>query len=260
MTTRAIPLARGELASEDNFQISRNKMPIAFHLTLSRAAVHAGETNSRVLRVRRTKVRREKRVLLLPASPKGEPEMPPTPPAVEVTPRPTLDLAAPDARRPRAAIPRDVNYDAFGGMSPGFCPTGDCRCGRCGGRRSSRYTYEDYARDYEDYVEGHEEAEYEEAEYEPPSPVETYAEARLRIVKVLQDYLIQLGKTVGRAARESLVYNMADYVLNEPFMREFLDKNLAFKTVLGKKMNEIQLEAEDLEVRFMCGEVVGRFF
>jgi hypothetical protein len=244
-------------------------MPISFHLTVSRAAAHAGETNRRVLRVRRANRRfaaaSKSAILLLPASPRGESELPQTPPpTVVTTPRPTLDLSAPDARRPLAVeVPDDVDYEAFGGESPGFCPTGACRCGRCNGMgfRSSRYDYTDYARDYDGY--GEEEDDYYDNGYVVPvyvQPTETYADAKKRICSTLTRYINVIGGMTSQGGKESFLLEMIRFLLDEPFMAEFLDKNTKFKEVLGSRMTTFGVETSRADVRVACGEVLGRFF
>lgn len=248
-------------------------MPISFHLTVSRSAIHAGETNRRsALRVRQKRHRAKpmsatatKPQILLPPSPREE--LPPTPPvAVEVaTPRPTLDLAAPKgdwSQRSSVTVPNDVDYDAFGGKSPGFCLTGACRCGRCGDDgdrywRSSRYSYDDYARDYDEYGEEDEGDGYYAPQVE--LPVETYADAKIRICGVLGRYIRVIEEATGRG-KETLLLEMLHFLLDEPYTQELLDKNTKFKTVLGGKLSEWGLVAERSDVKAACGAVIGRFF
>lgn len=246
-------------------------MPISFHLTVSRSAAHAGETNRRsALRIRQRRHRAKpmsvaagatKPRILLPPSPREE-LLPTPPPTVEVaTPRPTLDLVAPEGDWPWREAPDDVDYDEFGGKSPGFCLTGACRCGRCGGDRygsngsdrywrSSRYSYDDYARDYY--------GEEDEGDYY--APVETYAEAKIRICDVLSRYIRVIEEVTGRSSKETLLLEMLRFLLDEPYTQEFMDKNAKFKTVLGPKLSEWGLVAERLDVKAACGAVIGRFF
>jgi hypothetical protein len=255
-------------------------MPIAFHLTLSRAAIHTGETNRRALRVQRRRHKRQAalikkpEILLLPPSPGGDDEMPVTP--VEFTARPTLDLTAALSDRPRVqAAPNDVEYGAFGGESPGFCLTGKCVCGRCGGRgrdrdRGSRYTSEDYERDM---------AEYYAAEPEPepsPSPIyyrvdfakvclapkeaEPYETAKMRIVGNISEFLRIIGTKTDPSAREEQIFYMTGYLLREPRLQEFLDRNPNFKAVVRKRMDALTLDAKEWETKERCTEVIARYY
>lgn len=257
-------------------------MPITFHLKISRAAIHAGETSKRAATegrqratgkahkpVLRLAASKPMLVVALPASPRGEPELPPTPPptpTVPSTPRPTLDLEAPAMKRPLPKFPPYEEDDAFGGESPGFCPTGACRCGRCGYDRdywsSSRYGYDDYIRDY---------TEADEEEWDPYGddgyaipvyvpPVDPYEVAKTRICKEFAVLLQTVGTAVGWEARERAAILLAEYMLSEPFMSEFMDRNAHFKSVVGGKMTEFGVGAKLPELKRACGEVLGRFY
>jgi hypothetical protein len=249
-------------------------MPIAFHLKISRSAAHAGETSRRVLRVKRVNhqkmVAEKPAVLLLPASPRDEPVMPPTP-IEPTTPRPTLDLDAPKAQRPLTEAPNDVDYDAFGGVSPGFCPTGDCRCGRCGYDRygsggdrywsSSRYGYGDYAQDYteeEDEWDPYGDDGYVIPAYVPS--VDPYEEAKGRICKEIGALIKEVGAVTGWEERERAAIRLIEYMLTAPFVAEFLERNAHFKSVVGAKMTEFSVGGRLPELRRACGEVLGRFY
>lgn len=256
-------------------------MPITFHLKISRAAIHAGETSKRAAtegRQRATgkarkpvlRVQKPMPVLALPASPRGEPELPPTPPptpTVPSTPRPTLDLEAPAVKRPLPKFPPYEEDDAFGGESPGFCPTGACRCGRCGGDRywrSSRYGYDDYVRDASEYVGDDEEWDpYGDDGYAIPAyvpPADPYEVAKDRISKEISAHIRNVGAVTAWEERERAAIALVGYMLSEPFMGQYLDRNAKFKSVVGLKMTEFSVGAKLPELRRVCGEVLGWFY
>lgn len=191
-------------------------------------------------------------VLLLPASPQGEPELP-------WTPRPTLDLDAPKAQRPLTNRPKYVSDDAFGGVSPGFCITGDCRCGNCSsGKRywsSYRYGYDDYPEEGEDYYDD----DYVVPAYVPPVD-NRYADAKSRICVDIGSFIKAMSLVHGAEARELCILRLTDYMLHEEFMGEFLEKNATFKNVVGIKMTEFGTTAKNPALQRACGEVLGRFY
>jgi hypothetical protein len=179
-------------------------------------------------------------MVLLPASPL-------LPSNDIVTPRPTLDLSAPEADWPWQESPEDdVDNTAFGGKSPGFCPTGGCRCGRC-----DRYDY-DYEEEYYDEGVGYFSAYVE--------PVETFADAKARICKTLARYINVLNTVTTGSTKESLLLEMLCFLRDEPYAQDFLDENSKFKNILGVKLTEWGMMATRYDVKDMCGAMIGRFF
>lgn len=169
--------------------------------------------------------------------------------------RPTLDLDAPEKKLPHAEVPADVAYHRFGGESPGFCLPGKCRCGDCGRAfRSSRYTYDDYVQDIEEY-----EAEYG-VEEEDEDEIETYTAAKPRIVYQFQLHLSQFAPLTSGADREIAAITLFNYFMEEPFMEMFLDENARLKEVIHSKLREFQGTALNPELRELCGAVLAHFY
>lgn len=188
---------------------------------------------------------------------------PPTP--MEFTARPTVDLTAALSDRPRIQIaPDDVDYGAFGGVSPGFCLTGKCICGRCGGRRSSRYTSEDYERDVAEYYAAEPEsppAFVDFAKVRPaPKEAETYKVAQMRIVGNITEFLRIIETKTYRCDREDQIFYLTGYLLREPRLQEFLDRHPTFKDVLRKRMEGLVLEATERDTKERCMEVIERYY
>ena len=260
-------LARWELSvSEDNFltiPTYTDTMPVVFHLRISTAAKHAGRTDRRVLGVRRQPmvVRPVKKqpaaaataaTHLLPASPLGKPEMatpPPTP-----TPRPSVDIDAPRVERPRIGVPSDIDYEEFGGASPGFCVTGKCHCGDCGYSCGSRYTSADYERDVAAFRAEEEEEEEEE------KPQQLLPGKRDEIVMVLSTLVKQFAASTNEQKIE-LIVPLARYILDEPAMGAFLAAYPSFAAILEGRMLDFrrQLPWHSQQVA-LCNEVLDRFF
>jgi hypothetical protein len=238
-----IPLGgRWESLSEDNSlttHLHKLRMPTVFHLTLTSA--------DGTLRVRRRRGRGRKGTEKTVSS-VGEMS----------TLRPTLDLEAPELKRPHAEIPDDIEYYRFGGKSPGFCLTGKCRCGDCGRAfRSSRYTYDDYVQDVEEY-----DAEYgcDAAEEEDVEIVETYSTAKVRIVHQFQWRLSQFASLTRGVERELAAISLFNYFMEEPFMETFLDENAPLKAVIKSKLCEFQGVTQNSDLLALCETLLSRFY
>lgn len=230
-------------ASEDNLLtvlFIHRDMPIIYHLRLSAAAKRAGSTDRRVYGIRRRPSPKVVVTPLLPASPCGEPEMVATP-----TPRPSVVIDAPRIERPRHVFVPDIDYDAFGGMSPGFCPTGSCRCGDCGYSRDrdrgSRYTSEDYERDC---------AEAEE---------ETEEEANARITKELAAMMKEFAVSTNEE-KIALIIPLAEYILDDPGMWAFLTTYPGFAAVVRDRMLDFSHKLPGTQQERLCREVLRTFF